>query len=198
MDDYSAKLTGEPFLYNETKILASYILDGYNVEELKNKNITENLIRHKTIGSIKRSNSPIFRRLGVMNREIMYDFVNSDIDNSRYILVYAIMKTDKLVRDFVFDVYKDKLFMRKEYIEKFEIDSWYEEKCLLSENLKERSESTSIKLKQVIMKIMQDSGLVIKEKNRFKVVKPLLKDRIIEQMEKNGDKDYAIAIGGVL
>ena len=32
MEDYSAKLTGEPFLYNETKILAEYLLDGIKPE----------------------------------------------------------------------------------------------------------------------------------------------------------------------
>ena len=66
------------------------------------------------------------------------------------------MKTDKLVRDFIIEVYKDKLLMRKDYIEKFEIDNWYEEKCILSNTLSEKSEQTSAKLKQVIMKILQE------------------------------------------
>ena len=129
---------------------------------------------------------------------MMYDFVHTDIENSKYILVYAIMKTDKLVRDFIIEVYKDKLFMRSEYIKKFEIDNWYEKKCILSQFLKERSESTSAKLKQVIMKILQDSGLVIKEKDRFKIIRPLLKERFIKQLDKNGDIEYAKAIGGVI
>ena len=108
------------------------------------------------------------------------------------------MKTDKLVKDFIFEVYKDKLFMRKEYIEKFDIDNWYEEKCILSETLKNRSETTTAKLKQVIMKILQDSGLVIKEKDRFKIVRPLLKEKYINMLDKNGDLEYAKAIGGLL
>ena len=88
--------------------------------------------------------------------------------------------------------------MRKEYIEKFDIDNWYEEKCVLSKTLKERTESTSAKLKQVIMKILQDSGLVIKEKDRFKIVRPLLKEKFITMLEKNGDLVYAKAIGGLI
>ena len=153
MEDYSAKLTAEPFMYNETKILAGYLLEGENADTLKKRNIEENLIKHKKIGSVKRVNSPIFRRLKIMNKEMLEEFVYSDIENSKYILLYTIMKTDKLVRDFLFEVYKDKLLMRKEYIEKFEIDNWYEEKCILSKTLRERTESTSAKLKQVIMKI---------------------------------------------
>lgn len=61
--------------------------------------------------------------------------------------------------------------MRKEYIEKFDIDNWYEEKCILSKTLKERSETTAAKLKQVIMKIMQDSGLVYTRLTRYRPIK---------------------------
>jgi len=198
MEDYSAKLTGEPFLYNETKIIATYMLEGYKEEELKNKNIEENLIKHKTVGSIKRVNLPIFRRLGVLDKEMMNDLVHTDIENSKQILLYAIMKTDKLVRDFIIEVYKDKLLIRNEYIEKFEIDAWYEEKSISSETLRERSESTSAKLKQVMMKIINDSGLVVKEGQRFRIVRPLLKEKYIAQLERKGDIEYAKAIGGLV
>ena len=202
MEDYSAKLTAEPFLYNETKIIAEYILNGEDVNELKKRNIEENLIHYKKPKSIQRVNSPIFRRLSVLDEEMLREFIYSDIDTSRYILLYAIMKTDKLVRDFVIEVYKDKLLMQKEYIEKFDIDNWYEDKCTISQNLRERSESTTNKLKQVIMKIMQDSGLVKKEREknnyRFKVIRPLLKDKFINELEARGDIEYAKAIGGLI
>lgn len=198
MEDYSAKLTAEPFLYTETKILAEYLLQGISATELKKKNIEENLIHHKTKGSITRTNSPIFRRLAVMDNEMLDEFVHSDIETSKYILLYAIMKTDKLVRDFVLEVYKDKLLMKESYIEKFDIDNWYEEKCILSKVLRERTESTTAKLKQVIMKIMQDSGLVVKEKDRFKIIRPLLKEKYIGMLDKHGDYEYAKAIGGLI
>ena len=198
MEDYSAKLTAEPFLYNETKIIAQYLLDGISPEELKRKNVEENLIKYKSSKSVVRVNSPIFRRLNVMDSEMLDEFVHTDIETSKYILLYTIMKTDRLVRDFVVEVYKDKLLMRKDYIEKFDIDNWYEEKCILSNTLRERTESTAAKLKQVIMKILQDSGLVIKEKNRFKIVRPLLKEKYISMLDKKGDIEYAKAIGGLL
>ena len=198
MGDYSAKLTAEPFLYNETKIIAQYLLDGISPEELKRKNVEENLIKYKSSKSVVRVNSPIFRRLNVMDSEMLDEFVHTDIETSKYILLYTIMKTDRLVRDFVVEVYKDKLLMRKDYIEKFDIDNWYEEKSILSKALRERTESTSAKLKQVIMKILQDSGLVIKEKNRFKIVRPLLKEKYISMLDKKGDMEYAKAIGGLL
>lgn len=198
MKDYTAGLTGEPFLYKETRIIAQFILDGEDKCALKKRNLDENLIMHKSVGSVKRSNTPIFRRLEVLNNDMIKLLISSDIDSSKYILLYSIMKTDRLVLDFVVEVYRDKLLMRKEFIDKSDINNWYSEKCILSPNLSVKSEQTSNKLKQVIMKIMQDSGLVIKEQNQYKIIRPLLRESFISLLEKEGDLDYAKAIGGLL
>ena len=199
MEEYSTKLTAEPFLYNETKIIGEYLLSGENVQELKRKNIEENLIKHKKQGSVKRTNAPIFRRLEAMNNDILENFVYSDVETSKYLLVYAIMKTDKLERDFIIEVYKDKIIMRNEYIEKYDIDRWYEMKKESSFSLKNKSDITNSKAKQVIMKILQDSGMVVKEtNNRFRIIKPLLNDKFMHLLEENKDIEYAKAIGGLL
>lgn len=197
MDDYSAKLTAEPFLYNETKIIAEHILNGEDAKELRKRNIEENLIQYKRQKSIARVNAPIFRRIAVLNDKLLDLFVHGDIDTSKYVLLYSIMKTDKIVKDFIFEVYKDKLFMRQEYIEKFDVTNWFEEKKILSKTLQNVTDNTFNKLRNVLMRIMQDSGLVLKEKERFKIIKPLLSDRFISLLDENGDIEYAKAIGGL-
>lgn len=107
------------------------------------------------------------------------------------------MKTDRLISDFVTEVYRDKLLLRKEYIERIEIENWFEEKCILSETLRSKSETTIYKLKQVLMLILVESGIVMREKDRFKIVRPLLRDRFITLLDMVGDIDYANAIGGL-
>src|SRR5574344_208001 len=99
MDEYSAKLTGEPFLYRETKIIAEYLIQGFEPKVLKKKNIDDNLIQYKSPNSIARVNSAIFRRLLVMNDEMLNEFVNGELHSSKMLLLYSIMKTDNLVRD---------------------------------------------------------------------------------------------------
>ena len=197
MEDYSAKLTGEPFLYEESKIIARYLLDGEDPKELRKRNVEENLIKHKKVSSIERTNSPIFRRLAIFNKDMLYEFVNGDIETSKYLLLYSCMKTDRLISDFVTEVYKDKLILKKEYIERIEIENWFEEKCILSETLRNKSQSTIYKLKQVLMLILVESGIVEKEKERFKIIRPLLRDRFITLLDVVGDIDYANAIGGL-
>lgn len=194
--EYSAGLTAEPFLYIETKIIVNYLLDGFEINELKKKNIDENLIKYKSQSSLKRVNSPIFRRLSVLSKYELKQFVNADLETSKYILLYAIMKTDRLVFEFINEIYKEKLILRKEYIDKVEFDSFLEDKKIYSELLAKMSESTTGKLRQVVFKILLDSGLVQKEKDRFKIIRPLLKQSFIDMIESKGDKEYIIAIQG--
>ena len=198
MLDYSGNLTGEPFLYIETRTIGRHLLNGEDKTQLKKRVIDENLINYNKVSSIKRVLPAMFRRLDVMDKEMLEAFVNSDVETSKYILLYTIMKTDRLMRDFIAEIYKDKIYMREEYIEKFEVTNWYQEKCAISETLSKYNESTAKKLRQVITKILQDSGLVIKEKDRFKIIRPLLSDRYIEMLSKNGDVVYAKALGGLV
>lgn len=197
MEQYSAKLTGEPFLYNETKILAQYLLTGESVESLRKRNVEENLIQQKRVASITRTNSAIFRRLSVMDEEMLYEFVNSDINTSKYILIYSIMKTDNLVRDFIKQIYYDKILLMKDYIERIEIDNWFE-RIYADSNLNTISDTTKYKLKQVTMKIMMDSGLVNKEDERYRIIIPILNDKFKKLLSNADDIEYYKILGGIV
>lgn len=198
MEDYSAKLTGEPFLYRETKIIGEYLYQGFEASELKKKNIEENLIQYKSQSAISRVNSAIFRRLNVLNDDMLEEFVNGDLYTSRMLLVYSIMKTDKLVCDFISELYKDKILLMKENIEQYEVVNWFDRKFAESINLSKVSDKTQYKLRQVMMKIMIDSGLVMKEKDSYKIIIPILSDKFKLLLDNTGDSDYYKAIGGLV
>lgn len=198
MEDYSAKLTGEPFLYRETKIIGEYLHQGFEASELKKKNIEENLIQYKSQSAISRVNSAIFRRLNILNEDMLDEFVNGDLYTSRMLLVYSIMKTDKLVCDFISELYKDKILLMKENIEQYEVINWFDRKFAESINLSKVSDKTQYKLRQVMMKIMIDSGLVMKEKDSYKIIIPILSDKFKLLLDNVGDSDYYKAIGGLV
>lgn len=198
MEDYSAKLTGEPFLYRETKIIGEYLHQGFEASELKKKNIEENLIQYKSKSAISRVNSAIFRRLNVLNADMLEEFVNGDLYTSRMLLIYSIMKTDKLVCDFISELYKDKILLMKENIEQYEVVNWFDRKFAESVNLSKVSDKTQYKLRQVMMKIMIDSGLIMKEKDCYKIIIPILSDKFKLLLDNTGDSDYYKAIGGLV
>ena len=197
MEQYSAKLTGAAFLYNETKIIAQYVYNGESIKELRKRNIDENLIQYKSKAAILRVNTPIFERISVFNEAMLNEFVNGDVIISKMLLIYSIMKTDKLVKDFITQVYQDKILMMKDYIEQIEINNWFE-KIYVKSNLESVSESTKNKLKQVMMKIMVDSGLVSKEDEKYRIIIPILNDEFKKLLNDAGDLEYYKIMGGIV
>lgn len=198
MEEYKASLTGEPFLYNETKIIGKFLLEGEDSLELRKRNVEENLIQYKQPKSISRVNSAIFKRLNILDNKQLYFFVNEELQQSKYMLVYSIMKTDNIVKDFIREVYYDKLLMNDSTIQQYEVEKWFDNKCNISEFLNSRSDSTKYKLKQVLMQIMNASGLVKREKNIFYINRPLLSDEFIKILSDVGDYEFAKTIGGLI
>ena len=128
---------------------------------------------------------------------MLYEFVNADVSISKMLLVYAIMKTDNLVKDFMSQIFMEKILMMKDYIEQFEINNWFE-KVYADSNLESVSETTKYKLKQVMMKIMTDSGLVIKEEEKYRIIIPILNDKFKKLLNDAGDIEYYKILGGII
>ena len=71
-------------------------------------------------------NSILADRLGEMTDDTLEPLLNNDINNSRITLLYIIYKTDKLVRDFILDVYSDKIITRADRITRVDLGKYFE------------------------------------------------------------------------
>ncbi|NLI42051.1 MAG: DUF1819 family protein [Caldisericales bacterium] len=193
---YYAGLTGEPFLFSESRILAGFLAEGEDIELLRTRNVEENLIMHKKIGSLKRVSTPIFRRIATMSPNMLKVFTGSDIDASRIALLVSIAKTDRIVRDFLVDVYADKLATKASKIDRADIERYFESVYAEEPLIRDRSEQTKSKLKQQLMKIMAEAGLVKKQADGFAITRPNITTRLANQLTADGDSEYLKALGG--
>lgn len=194
--EYSASLTAEPLLFNETKLLASFLQQGEDLESLKERNLNENLVMHKRTGSLKRVNSPLFRRLGAMSENILDTFASSDDTEAKIILLYIICNTDRLVRDFIINIYGDKVLIQSNKIVKADIEQYFESVYSESDKLLNCSDNTKSKLKQTLMKILADAGLVIKQGDEFIITTPIFSERTRSTILTDGGNYYIKALGG--
>lgn len=195
---YSAGLTGEPFLFNECRTLAKLLVAGEDIDGLKARNITENLILHKKASSLKRVSLPIFRRLSVISTTAMQMLAEGDLDSAKIILLISIAKTDRLVRDFLINIYSDKLAMKLSKIDKSDIERYFESVYEDEPYIRDRTEQTKAKLKQQLMKIMVESGLANKQKTDFLVTRPNFSNKLANQLVADGDSEYIKILGGSL
>ncbi len=193
---YSTALTGEPFLFNETRTIARFIVEGEDINALRKRNLTDNLIMHKKASSLKRASSPIFRRLSTMSSATTVAFAEGDIESAKILLLIAIAKTDRLVRDFLLYTYADKLAIKVEKIDKADIERYFEAVYIDEPLLRDRSEETKAKLKQQLMKIVAEAGLVKKHTTGFLVTRPNITNKLANLLVADGDSEYIKALGG--
>ncbi|MBQ3440718.1 DUF1819 family protein [Candidatus Saccharibacteria bacterium] len=194
--EYTASLTAEPLLFSETKLLASFLQQGEDLGSLKERNLNENLIMHKRTGSLKRVNSPLFRRLSAMSENILDTFTTSDDTDAKIILLYIICNTDRLVRDFIINIYGDKVLIQSDKIVRADIEQYFESVYSESDKLLNCSYNTKAKLKQTLMKILADAGLVTKQSNDFLITTPIISERIRSTILADGGDYYIKALGG--
>jgi len=160
--------------------------------------LVENLIMHKKTGSLKRVSSPIFRRLSAMTPTTQQVFAEGDIESAKLILLVAIAKTDRLVRDFLSNVYADKLAVKSNKIDKSDIERYFESVYMEEPLLRDRTEQTMSKLKQQLMKIVSEAGLVKKQGDIFLVTQPNITNKLANQLVADGDSEYIKVLGGSL
>lgn len=193
---YTAGLTGEIFLFNESRILAGFLVEGENPEMLRDRNLTENLIMYKKESSLKRVSPSIFRRLSTMSPEALRIFTGTDLSASRISLIIAIAKTDRLMRDFLLTVYADKLAVKASKIEKSDIERYFEAVYAEEPLLRDKADVTKMKLKQQLMKNMVEAGLVKKHSDSFLITRPTISSKLANQLTADGDTQYLKAFGG--
>jgi len=194
--EYRASLTGEPFLFNETRLLASYLFSGEKIDTLKQKNLSENLIMHKKHASLKRVNSPIFKRLSTLSTLSVNMLANGDFESARIVLLIAVAKTDRIVRDFIFDVYADKVAMRVRKIYNSDVERYFDYIYSVEPYLQSRTDLTKAKLKQQLMKIVTEAGLVKKQGQSFLVTRPIITNKLANLLIADGDSEFIKALGG--
>ena len=94
--EYKSTIKSRPYLYKETKKAASLINSGLRVDDIKNKSIEDNIFLLESEARKKEVASIISARLKDLDKYIIDKIENSNIETSKVLVLYAIVKTDRL------------------------------------------------------------------------------------------------------
>lgn len=163
---YSSSLTSEPFLYEETKVIAKLKLSGFKDEEIRARVIEENLFNYRSIKQAKRIIPVIFRRIIFLDDYLSDVLVNGNEKDSKIVVLYLVMKNNLLFYEFVKEVYAARIHSNDNVITKYDIVNFFEAKKKQSAVLANWKPYVITKLGQVYINILYKSGLLkdIKEK----------------------------------
>lgn len=192
---YSASLTGEPFLYFELKQVARLKLLGLTNEEIRKRISGENLFQYATNKSVGRILRATLKRAEVLDDTLLDILVQGSLSMSKLVALITIMKTNLLFFEFMEEVYLEKALLGEKALESKDFRIFFMNKAEQSARVAEWQEYTCKKLSQVYANILMGAGLIKSIKEKV-LTPPLLDEDLLEHLQKCGDQKIINIISG--
>ncbi|NBD25619.1 DUF1819 family protein [Paenibacillus glycinis] len=194
--EYSATLTGASFMFYEFKQVVSLRLQGFDEQEIREKVLSENLFQYQVNASLKRSLPSVLRRVSVLDDTLSQLMLERSLETGKTVNLYAIMKTDRLFFEFMNEVIREKLESSNYLLEKKDINLYFTSKAEQDVGVASWTEQTIKKLKNVIQRILLESG-ILKDKKSGQLSRLLMDDQLKKHLIHIGDIAYIRAMGEV-
>src|SRR5699024_5096877 len=101
----------------------------------------------------------VIKRMKVLDDFLIQKIAYGDLDTSKQIVFYSILKTDRLFFEFVQEVYKEKVNLKNNIITDKDFNLFFYSKKEQNERVNSWSEQTVKKLIQVYKYILVESNL---------------------------------------
>lgn len=193
---YSSAIKKTPFKYPIAKKIAKLMLDGLDRNEVYEKCFNENYIEIESEQRRREITNVIYDRLCVLDSFLLSEFYNGDVATSKFLLVYAIAKTDPLFFDFLFEKYREALMGDRNYLSIDDFDNFFEAKKQTDVIVAKWGAFTLECLTKGYRNILVDSGMGHRERKNIVVNKLMIHPTVEEHLDLIGDHDYVKAILG--
>ncbi len=191
---YRSTIKSMSYLYIETKKASSLVLQGFKDLEIIEMSIKDNIFQMKSETRKKEVASTILKRLKGLDEFFLDKLANGDLETSKQIVVYAIMKTDRLFFEFMSEVYKDKIILKEKYIADSDFNVYFERKCEQSDSVAAWKEYTFYKIKQVVTRILFEAGFIKNQKDDKEINIPIINYDLAQHLKEIGDCIYLEAM----
>ena len=158
-NDYNGGLTREQFLFFEIRIVAKYICDGLDHEEILKKSKEENLFQFPTERMISSIARTCFKRIDALeSKTLVYLLANAPAEVAKQINLYAMMKYNRIVWDFMTTVVAEKFRTQEFELSKKDLNMFFFGLQEQSDSVASWSDATINKIKQVLVRSLVECG----------------------------------------
>lgn len=194
---YSAGLMSQSFWFIEFKKVIKLISEGKSEDEIKQMCIEENLFGAAKEYRAKRMYGYIWNRVKKLDKTLMELFLNSDLATQKIINLVAIIRSDRLFFEFVFEVYREKNIIGTQVLEDTDANIFFKNKEIQSEDIAAWKDTTKRKLRQVYFNYLIDANLLTVVDKKKTITPPILDIALERYLETCGDSAIIKAITGV-
>ena len=194
--EYKSTIKSKPFLYKEMKKAAELMNQGFKDFEIKDMSRNDNIFQVNTEARKSEIASIVIQRLKAIDDFLVEKIVNGEIGTSKQIVVYSIMKTDRLFFEFMYEVFREKILMGDSTLQDKDFDIFFSRKKEQSKKVASWTNYTFYKLKQVYIRILFEAGFIKGRKRDRVIVKPIIEEELVQHLKKIVDEKYLNSLMG--
>ena len=158
---YNGALTAEQFLFYEIKIVAKLYLDAKSIDEIIKYIQRDNLFQYPTEREVARLTRACHKRLVALdNDKLVYELANAPAEVAKQINLYAMMRYNRLVREFMEGLIGEKYRQHDFSYTKKDINVFFSRLREQNDDIAAWSEQTIAKLKQVLTKCLIETEMI--------------------------------------
>lgn len=158
---YKATLTGEPIMIRETVLIAKYVIKGSSLDKnLLNKLEDENAFQYKTLKSYPKRFNSIKKRLEALDPSLIQYISNSSAKIPELIIVWSIIKTQPIVKDFFYLFISEKFNKKDLSLSIKDVSFFVGERMKVISEIEGWTELTQKKINLQLRRIIEEIGIL--------------------------------------
>ena len=158
---YNGALTAEQFLFYEIRIVAKQYLAEKSIDEIIEYIQRDNLFQYPTEREVSRLTRACHKRLVALdNDKLVYELANAPVEVAKQINLYAMMRYNRLVREFMEGLIGEKYRQHDFSFTKKDINVFFSRLREQNDDIAAWSEQTIAKLKQVLTKCLIETEML--------------------------------------
>lgn len=184
-------LTREHFLFHEMRTVAKLMIQNLTEEEIINKIIEENLFQYPTEKSLKTIARSCLRRLNSMGDFSLVKAIAIEPSNvSKQICLYAMMKHNRLVWDFMLTVIAEKYRTQDFSFANKDLNMFFIRLQEQDEGVASWSSATIDKIKSVLKKVLVENEYL--DNSKSQILNPVLLNLVLENAIRSSNDEIAL------
>lgn len=182
MEKYSAGIVKKPTFLRESIEVAALINQGFENYMVKNKLLEENLLKIVPPRRNVEISSAVLNRISQLTEDQIWLLSNGSLEDKKQIVLLSIIKSERLVKEFMNEVYLDKLAGSQRTFNDTDINIFFNHKAEADDDVAKWKEVTVKKIKQVLKKILKELGYIEFKGKIALITPPIVSDRLIQSL----------------
>ena len=181
-------ITAENFYLIEMRNTCKFILENKTEEDLKNLLKANNILETVSESNFSKKFNTINKRLKSLTDNLKKQIVDTDLASARFINLYSILCNERFILEFLEEVVKEKYDNFDYSIKESDFLNFMETKSEQSEIINNWTEAGKRKMLVKIKNFLTEGGFLEKNKDGYKIIKPVVESAVIDEIKENGNK----------